>query len=614
MRNRYVLLLDLPVIALAATGAFILRFDWLSPSSRAEFLPFLLAALLIKPPVFQAFGLYRRYWSYASAADLVAVFVGVTAASVALGLTVGVAMLTRTVVEFSRSVVLIDWLLTLAGAGGLRFSIRLLSDRRLEASGAAGQVKPVLVIGAGTAGTVVLRELRRNPGLGLHPVGLLDDDPVKRGKRIHGVRVIGPLSELSAAIDSYGVQEAIIAMPTASGAMIRRIAQDCAAAGVTSRTIPGIFELLDGRVSVSRLREVEISDLLRRPEVSGVGDAGAYARGRTVLVTGAGGSIGLELCRQVAHAGPSRLVLLGHGENSVYEAEQQLRAAFPNVSLATAIADVRDRDRVFQIFREFRPDVVFHAAAHKHVPLMERNPQEAVTNNVLGTSHVVAAAIATGTARFVQISTDKAVEPRSVMGATKRVAEQVVMQAAARSGRAFAVVRFGNVLGSRGSVVPHFKRQIAAGGPVTITHPDMTRFFMTIPEAVHLVLQAGGMAQGGELFVLDMGEPVRITQLAEDIIALSGYSRDEIEIVYTGLRPGEKLEERLWEHGATVGATQHRDILRVVEPGSDATPQVPLDRLADAARRGDRLEMEMLLAEQVPTYVPSSDAVPPSIT
>jgi FlaA1/EpsC-like NDP-sugar epimerase len=268
------------------------------------------------------------------------------------------------------------------------------------------------------------------------------------------------------------------------------------------------------------------------------------------------------------------------------------------------VADVRDRDRIRRVFERVRPEIVFHAAAHKHVPMMEQNPEEAITNNVLGTANVVEAAIEVSAARLVLISTDKAVEPRSVMGASKRVAEQVVMQAARRRGRAFAVVRFGNVLGSRGSVVPHFKRQIAAGGPITITHPDVTRFFMTIPEAVHLVLHAGGLSRGGELFVLNMGRAIRITDLAQDLIALSGYSNDEIEIVFTGLRPGEKLEERLWDTGATVTATAHPEILQVVEIASEAGGAVPLDDLARAAREGNRMELEMLLAQQVSTYAP----------
>jgi FlaA1/EpsC-like NDP-sugar epimerase len=609
MRNRYVLLLDLPLIAFAALGAFLLRFDWFF-ASRSEFLPFLLASLLVKPAVFMAFGLYGRYWKYASVSDLLVVTVGVTAACFALGMIVGIAVVSRAVEEFSRSVLLIDWLLTLLAVGGLRFTFRLWNDRSAARSGRGAEARRnVLIAGAGAAGAAVLREIERNPGLGLHPVGLVDDDPVKRGKRIHGIRVLGRLDDTARVVASHDVQEVIIAMPTAPGATIRHVAQACTAAGIASRTVPGMFELLDGRVSVSRLRELEISDLLRRPEILGPVDVARYATGRTVLITGGGGSIGLELCRQLAHARPGRLLVLGHGENSLFQAEHQLRASFSNVAFETVVGDIRDRERMGHVFARHRPEIVFHAAAHKHVPMMERNPEEAITNNVIGTANVVAAALEHGTARLVLISTDKAVEPRSMMGASKRVAEQIVMQAARRSGRAFAVVRFGNVLGSRGSVVPVFKRQIAVGGPITITHPDVTRFFMTIPEAVHLVLHAGGLATRGELFVLNMREPVRITDLARDLIGLSGYAADEIEIVYTGLRPGEKLEEKLWDAGAVIDPTAHADILRVSET-SERTPPVPIERFSEAARRGDRIEIEMLLAEQVFTYLPVRETAP----
>ena len=611
MRNRYVLLLDLPLITLAALGAFLLRFDWFF-ASRPEFLPFLVASLVLKPLVFMGFGLYGRYWKYATVSDLVVVTVGVTAASVALSILVGGAMLTGVIDAFSRAVLLIDWSLSVLAVGGLRFTIRLWHERGLTRSARdVGPRRNLLIAGAGVAGAAVLQEIQRNPGLRLRPVGLVDDDAVKRGKRIHGVRVLGRLENITELIHMHAVEEVIIAMPNASGATIRRVAEACAGAGVTSRTVPGMFELLDGRVTVNRLREVEISDLLRRPEIIGPVDAAGYVRGRTALVTGGGGSIGLELSRQLAHARPARLLVLGHGENSLFEAEYQLRAAFPDVLLETIVADIRDRSRIQQVFARYEPDVVFHAAAHKHVPMMERNPEEAITNNILGTANIVDAAVRASTSRLVLISTDKAVEPRSMMGASKRVAEQIVLQAARHRNRAYSVVRFGNVLGSRGSVVPHFKRQIESGGPVTITHPEARRFFMTIPEAVHLVLHAGGMAHGGELFVLNMGEPVRIADLAKDLIALSGYAADEIELVYTGLRPGEKLHERLWEEGADVRGTAHPDIFRVVEfgGGSDA---VPVQQFARAVQEGRRMDIEMLLAQQVSTYVPFREAQPAS--
>jgi FlaA1/EpsC-like NDP-sugar epimerase len=448
----------------------------------------------------------------------------------------------------------------------------------------------------------------------MRPVGFVDDDPVKVGKRIYGIPVVGRLRELSDIVQAMQVDQVIIAMPKVTGNVVRAVAEDCRRAGVVSRTIPGVFELLGGSVSVSRLRQVDIADLLRRNPVEAGPDAAGYIQGRTVLVTGAGGSIGFELSRQVAYANPACLALVGHGENSIFDAYGHLREAFPHVRIEPIIADIRDRGRILRVFERLRPEVVFHAAAHKHVPLMEGNPEEAISNNVLGTQNVVDAAIRAGTGRLVMISSDKAVSPCSLMGASKRVAEAVVRTAALRVDRPFVVVRFGNVLGSRGSVVPAFKKQIEAGGPITITHPDMKRFFMTIPEAVHLVLQAAGLGKGGELFVLKMGEPLRIVQLAEDLIRLSGLSPDEVPIVFTGLRPGEKLEESLWEEGAQLEDTAHPEVLKVTERRSLDAEQLgrAVEALANAAVQGDRQSIELGLRELIPSF--SSTASVPSRT
>ncbi|MBA3884634.1 MAG: polysaccharide biosynthesis protein [Acidobacteria bacterium] len=609
MRNRFLLLCDIPLVAIAAYAAFALRFDWFFPLHRPEFVPFLAAALIVKPAIFLAMGMYSRVWRYASVQDLLAVLLAVSAASLAMTALVAAGMVSRWIVEFSRSVIVIDWLLTLCATGGLRMAVRLAGERRLRPGAARGAtLKRALVVGAGDAGTMVVREVRRNPQLGIEPVAYLDDDPSKLGKRIHGLPVIGKVESLPAAVEQYGIAEVIIAMPMATGEVVRAVTEACRTTGTSSRIVPGVFELLGGQLTFSRLRQVDIADLLRRDQVSARQGTGMYLARKRVLVTGAGGSIGSELCRQIALANPALLVLVGHGENSIFEARSALREQFPGLAVEAVIADIRNPGRLGACFRQARPHVVFHAAAHKHVPLMEDNPEEAITNNVLGTSHVVDACIAASVERLVMISTDKAVSPTNMMGASKRLAETIVREAARRSGLAFSVVRFGNVLGSRGSVVPVFKRQIERGGPITITHPDVTRFFMTIPEAVHLVLQAGGLSAGGELFVLNMGEPVRIVQLAEDLVRLSGFSVREIPIVFTGLRPGEKLEEALWEEDAQVEPTAHPEVLRVREhdPVDGAELMGALGDLASAAASGDRMRIEAALAHWIPTYVPSS--------
>lgn len=609
MRNRYVLFGDLVLIALAVFLAFAVRFDWRFYQYRLEFPAYLAAALIVRPIVFHVFGLYRRLWRYASVAELLATAMAVFFSSLALVALVAGGLVLRPRLEFSRAVILLDALLTLVFLGGLRMSVRVIAERRrLYGRGTPGERRRtrVLIAGAGQAGVLVLRELQSNPQLPMTAVGFLDDDETKVGKVISGVSVLGTLKALPDVVRRHGVNEVIIAMPTAPGSMLRALADACREQGVTSKTIPGVFELLHGRVEISRLRHVDISDLLRRSPVSAPLADDSYVSGRVVLVTGAGGSIGSELCRQVAAAGPSRLVLLGHGENSLFEAQNELRVAFPNLPMATVIADVRNRARLDTVFRRHRPRVVFHAAAHKHVPLLEDNAEEAITNNVRGTKNVVDASLAAGVERLVMISTDKAASPANVMGASKRLAEMCVRDAASRHGVSYVVVRFGNVLGSRGSVVPFFKRQIERGGPVTVTHPEMTRFFMTIPEAVHLVLQAGGMGKGGELYVLDMGQPVKIVDLARDLISLSGLTEQEIPIVFTGIRPGEKLDERLYEEGAQISHTSCTGIMRVVEP--NGVPDAPVERMVEsvvaACAGGDRMQIEAELARWIPSYVP----------
>jgi FlaA1/EpsC-like NDP-sugar epimerase len=574
VRNRFVLIGDLALIVISALGSFALRLD---ASQLPYYFPAALmmcaVALLVKVSVYFYFGLYRRLWIYASTSELRLITVAVTTASV---LTSGVmlTLIGAGVVQpgMPRSALGIDWLLSLVLIGGSRFALRILAEQ--SNTPRAGKSKRALIIGAGDAGALVVRELQKSAQLNLIPVGFLDDDPQKQRHEIYGVSVIGKIDKLASVLDNQQVDEVIIAIPSAPGKIVRRVNDTCRAKGIPSRTMPGLYELIGGKVNVNRLREVDITDLLRRDHVR-VNDekVGQTLEGKRVLVTGAGGSIGRELCRQIARRNPSELVLLGHGENSIFEILLELQSNYPTLKVFPVIADIRNAQRLDSIFKERQPQVIFHTAAHKHVPLMEVNMVEAVTNNVLGTRNVVQAALDRDVERFLLISTDKAVRPSSIYGATKRLAEMIVLDAAQKHGRAFTVVRFGNVLGSRGSIIPIFKNQIANGGPVTITHPDMYRFFMTIPEAVYLVLQSASMENGGEVFVLNMGKPVRILDLAEDLIKLSGLEPNkDIEIVFTGMRVGEKLVEELWEEDTPLAQTSHPDIFRLDQETTSSPP------------------------------------------
>jgi FlaA1/EpsC-like NDP-sugar epimerase len=607
MKNRYFLLLDVPFLWVAALMAFVLRFDLRFTAYRDEFLFFIAVASVIKPLVFFASGVYGRYWRYASIPDALMLFIAITGASIAILLTLVAALWTDVVPSFSRSVVFNDWLLTVLLIGGLRGSVRLMAESQRYVGGGAERRsavrKAVLIAGAGEAGMIVARDLRRNPQMGMGPVGFLDDDPSKIGHLIAGLRVHGRLSELGAIAAAHNVTLVVIAMPTAPGSVIRALSEQCRALSLESQIIPGVFELVGGRVTINRLRELQIADLLRRPHAKPSFNAETYVRDRTVLVSGAGGSIGAEICRQVAALGPARLIMLGHGENSVFEAHHDLQRDHPTLRLETVICDVRNRSRLQRLFTTLQPEIVFHAAAHKHVPLMEGNPEEAITNNAVGTRNMLQAALAAGVSRFVMISTDKAAVPRNVMGASKRLAEELVRQTARRFGCAFMVVRFGNVLASRGSAISIFQQQIKRGGPITITHPDMKRYFMTIAEASHLVLEAGAIGRGGELFVLRMGEPIPVVDLARDMIRLSG--ADDIPIGFTGVRPGEKMTELLWEEGAVTHATSHPDILAVHEEATDTIDWgAAIEHIALAAGTGDPQDILRELSRYLPTFSP----------
>lgn len=619
MRSRLLLLVDLFLIVVAALGSFALRTD-LGPLFMF-YLPQALwlagVALLVKPVVFYILGLYRRLWVYASVQELKLIVVAVTTASVLVSIVIVALRALNVLPYYPRSTLPIDWLLSMILIGGLRFSLRVLSESQVVSLNSQSGSRRVLIVGAGDAGALVVREMQKNAQLRLRPICFLDDDTDKQKQQIHGVPVVGTLSDLARMVALKHIHEVIIAIPSAPGRVIRQVADICRTRNIPFRTMPGIYELIGGKVNVSRLREVEISDLLRR-EPAHIDDRmiGASLGGRRVLITGAGGSIGRELCRQVARWRPSSMILLGHGENSIFETLLEIEENFPSLPVYPVIADVRDVDRLNVVFDNHRPEVVFHTAAHKHVPLMEVNVEEAVSNNVLGTRNVMEVSVNFSVERMVMISTDKAIRPSSVYGATKRLAELLVLDAAHRSGLPFSVVRFGNVLGSRGSVIPLFKRQVASGGPVTVTHPDMKRYFMTIPEAVHLVLQASSMGHGGEVFVLNMGEQVRILDLAEDLIRLSGLvPGKDVEIVFTGIRPGEKLSEELWDKWARYEPTSHPDIVLLSDEDlfTGDSLQHTVDELVHLAREGDPAAIVRVLDECIPGAAVRS-MPPPEIT
>ncbi len=565
-------------------------------------------SLVVKPVIYSLFGLYRRLWAYASTRELILIGYTVTIASgFVTVITIFFYSLGLIQPGLPRSILIIDWLLSIMAIGGFRLSLRLISENHVPGSKVlhTGASKDVLIIGAGDAGALVVREMQKNPQLNFLPIGYLDDAVEKQKQQIYGVRVVGTLDDLGRVLNNRHVDEVIIAIPSAGGNLVRQVSDICRLKGVAFRTMPGIFELIGGNVSVNRLREVDITDLLRRQPVRlDIGLVGASLRDKRILVTGAGGSIGRELCRQIALWQPASLVILGHGENSIFETLLELMNEHPTLSIQPVISDIRDFPRIQNIFETLNPQVVFHAAAHKHVPLMEANIEDAITNNIIGTKNVVEAAIASKVERLVMISTDKAIRPINVMGATKRLGEMIVLEAAQRSGIAFSIVRFGNVLGSRGSVVPLFKNQIAKGGPITITHPEMTRYFMTIPEAVHLVLQAAAMGNGGEVFLLNMGKPVRILDLAEDLIRLSGLEPGkDIEITYTGIRPGEKLSEDLWEEGVHYQPTAHPEVFRLADEENiiDSSLSVTIDQLQSLSQSGNIPAILDLLDSTIPS-------------
>ncbi|MFL8938375.1 polysaccharide biosynthesis protein [Rossellomorea oryzaecorticis] len=483
--------------------------------------------------------LYQKAWEYASVGEMMAIIRAVTFSIIVTGI---VQLLVNGNVYIR--VLLVTWMLHVILIGGSRFSWRMYRDYYMKAK---NEKKRALIIGAGSAGSMLVRQLIKSHDTDLEPIGFIDDDAKKQKLQIYGVTVLGGTKDIPSIVEKYNIENIIIAIPSLKKGQLQDVYQECSKTNAKTQIMPMIEDIVSGKVSVNQFREVQVEDLLgREPVELDIKSISEKLTGKTILVTGAGGSIGSEICRQVSKFKPKKLLLLGHGENSIYLIDMELRNKHKEeFEIIPIIADIQDRNRIFEVMETHKPDVVYHAAAHKHVPLMEYNPKEAVKNNVIGTKNVAEAADTFGVGTFVLVSSDKAVNPTNVMGSTKRIAEMVIQNLDKNSKTNFVAVRFGNVLGSRGSVIPLFKKQIQAGGPVTVTHPDMTRYFMTIPEASRLVMQAGALARGGEIFVLDMGEPVKIVDLAKNLIKLSGYTIDEIGIKYAGIRPGEKMYEEL---------------------------------------------------------------------
>lgn len=600
-QSRYLAFLhDLLMVPLAWLGSYWLRFnlDGIPIEYWRQALIMLPVVMVVQGSLFWYFGLYRGVWRFASMPDLVRILKAALSGVAAVAVTIFIFTRLQGV---PRSVFILDPILLVLLLGGPRFIFRWIKDRVLYDK----EVKNVLIVGAGQAGEMLVRDLLRSSQHAYRPVAFVDDDPVKLGKDVHGIRVSGTCTDIPELADNLAIDLIVIAFPSANSKQMQRVVELCEATGRSFRVLPHMKDLVTGQVSLKELREVKIDDLLGRESV--LLDWAAITRGvqdKTILVTGGGGSIGSELCRQVARLKPGHLVIFEQSEFNLYLIELELRRTLPDLKLTALLGDIYDPVAVEQMLRAYRPTVILHAAAYKHVPMLEHQLRAAVKNNVLGTRNLASLAERYGCTTFVMISTDKAVNPANIMGMTKRVAEIYCQNLSARSSTHFITVRFGNVLGSAGSVIPLFQKQIAAGGPITVTHSEITRYFMTIPEAAQLILQAGTMGKGSEIFVLDMGEPVKISYLAEQLIRLSGKKPGEdIEIVYTGLRPGEKLYEELFHESEKLTGTTHPKILLANSRSMDFMQlEQMLDKLALACGMSNERQIYELLSELVPEH------------
>jgi len=599
MNNRLKILLLFIVDSLLVVGSVFLGFRLVTEGLIRNIHGLTITAILslVAYYVFSYFfNLYWRDWEYASVYEVITV-VKCVSATVIVSTISGIAFFdTKVTWQF----LIVCWLLLVISIGGVRLSMRVFREFFADSS-VMENAKPTLIVGAGAAGTLLVRQMLMHPAMRMDPIAFVDDDPDKLRKDIYGVRILGAIKDIERIVDTMGITKVVIAMPSLPIKKLNEVYDVARKTGAECVILPNIDDVMSGNLHVQQLRNVEIEDLLGRDPVQlDQTMIEKQLRGKKILVTGAGGSIGSEICRQVAKFKPKEIVILGHGENSIYQLNMELVGKYSqHFTITPVIADVQDRKRIFEVMDKYKPDVVYHAAAHKHVPLMELNPREAVKNNILGTRNVAEAASHARVKAFVMVSTDKAVNPPNIMGATKRLCEMIVQDMATRSEYTkFVAVRFGNVLGSRGSVIPLFKKQIAEGGPITVTHPDIVRYFMTIPEAAQLVIQAGALARGGEIFVLDMGQPVKIVDLAKNLIRLSGFDEGDIEIKFTGLRPGEKMYEELLNEGEVnpkqvfpkihIGIADNSKINRVynfIENFESYTDQELHDELIDIANK-----------------------------
>lgn len=622
-KNAFIIIIaDIILLACALYAAYQIRFEFNVPDVfLLGFKMILPVVIIIKLSIFSYFDLYRGMWRYTGVSDLFNILKSSVISTI---LIVTIVVYSNRFYNFSRSIFIIDWCLTFIFISGFRLGIRFYFENSETSfrdtvrsigqliNQKPGDEKRLIIIGAGDAGEKIYREIHNNTSLKYRVVGFLDDHPSKKGKKIHGIPVLGPVEEVKDVSEVVNADELLIAIPSANADQMRKIVEHCRESGLQFKTIPGYGELINGKVTVNLIRDVAYRDLLGREVIHlEKKKIGAYLKNKTIMITGAGGSIGSELCRQVMRFGPERVVLYDQAESPLYDIELELSKTFNGIPVVPVLADIKDKDQLYNVFERFNPQIVFHAAAYKHVPMLEMQPWKAVENNILGTMTLTDVAEEFNVERFVFVSTDKAVRPTNIMGASKRVAEMLIQNRSCKEGSAsrFMIVRFGNVVGSVGSVIPLFKKQIADGGPVTVTHREVTRYFMLIPEACQLILQAGALGngdQGADIFLLDMGTPVKIDDMARDLIRFSGFEPDvDIQIEYIGLRPGEKLFEELITDGEGVVKTSHEKIM--VLKGTSCDPydlRSQIDILIELAKMHDRKQIIEQFLKIVPEYVP----------